>query len=72
MLISTKLGAITGGVHPRYVRLEEPIGEDAAVQVDVGTPADAGPSITVTVTNQDDAPPVVVAQPDLDINAVVV
>jgi hypothetical protein len=34
--------------------------------------ADAGPSITVTVTNQDDAPPIVVAQPDQDINAVVV
>jgi hypothetical protein len=34
--------------------------------------ADAGPSITVTVTNQDDAPPTVVAQTDPNVTSVAV
>jgi hypothetical protein len=44
----------------------------AGIDPGLAAAADAGPSITVTVTNQDDAPPIVVAQPEQDINAVVV
>jgi hypothetical protein len=44
----------------------------AGIDPGLAAAADAGPSITVTVTNQDDAPPVVIGQSEQDITTVVV